>query len=134
VLVIDTNVLTHVLIQGEMTRAARALLSRDPEWHSEAFIFVEFSNVLVTHVRTSRLGREQAARLLGEAHMIIQSVANVAHREALQIATDAGITVYDALFLAAAQDLDQKLITEDRQLRAAAPDFTVSIEQMLNLL
>ncbi len=56
-LLVDTNVLAYLLIEGDHTRAAQALYERDPEWRSEAFILVEFSNVLATYVRTRALAR-----------------------------------------------------------------------------
>jgi len=65
--VIDTNVLAYLLIEGDRSREAHALLARDPEWRSEAFLLVEFSNLLATYVRAGALARNQAESLLAEA-------------------------------------------------------------------
>ena len=42
--VVDTNIVAYLLIDGDRSREARSLLARDPDWRSEAFVLVEFSN------------------------------------------------------------------------------------------
>lgn len=46
--VVDCNVVVHLLLEGEETPRARALLGRDADWHSEALLMFEFVNVLAT--------------------------------------------------------------------------------------
>jgi hypothetical protein len=46
VVLVDTNILAYLLIEGDRTSAAQALNARDPDWRSEGLILVEFSNVL----------------------------------------------------------------------------------------
>jgi predicted nucleic acid-binding protein len=41
------------------------------------------------------------------------------------------VTAYDARFLALAQQLDRRLVTEDAKLRAAAPKLTQSLVEAL---
>jgi predicted nucleic acid-binding protein len=41
------------------------------------------------------------------------------------------VSAYDARFLAVADTLGTKLVTEDAKLRAAAPDLTRSLAQAL---
>ena len=44
--VVDTNILAYLLISGDRTDLARALAKRDPDWKSDAFALIEFSNIL----------------------------------------------------------------------------------------
>ncbi len=44
--VVDTNILAYLLIVGDRTGDAQALYRRDSDWKSEAFVLVEFSNIL----------------------------------------------------------------------------------------
>jgi len=125
--VIDTNVLAYLLIEGDRSREAHALLARDPEWRSEAFLLVEFSNLLATYVRAGALARNQAESLLAEAETRIRGLVNVPHARALGVAADLSVSAYDARFIAAAQILGTKLVTEDAKLRAAAPALTLSL-------
>jgi predicted nucleic acid-binding protein len=126
---VDTNVLVCLLIEGERTGLAQALYARDTEWKSEAFALVEFSNVLATYQRGGALDAAQARRLLGEAERLLRGVVNVPHAIALEAAGRFGASAYDARFLAAAEQLGARLVTEDAKLRAAAPALTESLEQ-----
>ena len=45
---VDTNIVVYLLIEGDRTSSAQALYARDPNWRSEAFMLVEFTNVLTT--------------------------------------------------------------------------------------
>ena len=51
-LLVDTNVVAYLLIDGDHTEAAQDLRSRDPDWRSEAFMLIEFTNVLASSIAT----------------------------------------------------------------------------------
>lgn len=129
--VVDTNILAYVLLEGDYSRQAQALLALDPDWRSEAFILVEFSNLLATYVRSGALARRAAERLLAEAQSRMRGLLDVPHAKALAVAADLAISAYDARFIAAAQALRAKLVTEDARLRAAAPAFTRTLADAL---
>jgi predicted nucleic acid-binding protein len=57
---------------------------------------------------------------------------NIPPITALDVARRYNISAYDARFIAAAQQLETKLVTEDRKLRAAAPERTRSLAQALD--
>jgi len=125
--VVDTNILAYLLIAGDRTKEAQALFARDPEWHSEAFVLVEFSNILATYQRMGDLSRTQAERLLDEAERRMRSLVNLPHIAALWTAEQFKVSAYDARFLATAESLGARLVTEDRELQAAAPALTQSL-------
>ena len=56
--VVDTNVLAYLLIEGDRTKAAQDLYANDPDWQSEAFVLVELTNILTTYTRAGALTRE----------------------------------------------------------------------------
>lgn len=129
--VVDTNIVAYLLIDGDRSREARALLAQDPDWRSEAFLLVEFSNLLATYVRAGSLGRDRALRLLHEAASRLRDPVTVSHARALSVAAEYAVSAYDARFLAAALDLGGRLVTEDARLRAAAPALTQSLADAL---
>jgi len=129
--VVDTNVLAYLLIEGDRSREAQLLLSRDADWRSEAFLLVEFSNLLATYVRAGALAQSQAGKLLADAETRMRALLNVPHGRALSIAGEFAISAYDARFIAAAQILGARLVTEDTKLRAAAPALTLSLVEAL---
>jgi predicted nucleic acid-binding protein len=128
VLLVDTNVLAYLLIHGEHTEAAQELRRRDPDWRSEALLLVEFTNVLASSIVTNRMNRALAANILAKAiSMLDGKLARIAHASVLSIAVRYRVTAYDARFLALAQQLDSRLVTEDVKLRSAAPALTQSL-------
>lgn len=129
--VVDTNILAYLLIEGDRTKQAQALYATDSDWRSEAFILVEFSNVLATYRRMHALSRQQAESLLAEAASRVRELLSVPNLRALRCAERFAVSAYDARFLAVADTLGAKLVTEDAKLRAAAPDLTRSLAQAL---
>jgi predicted nucleic acid-binding protein len=127
VVVVDTNVLAYLMLEGDRTSAAQELFERDADWRSEAFIMVEFSNVLTTYVRTKVLSRDQGLKLLAGAEKLVPVLTSVRNARALEVATQFGISAYDARFVALAIQMKVKLVTEDAKLRAAVPSWTVSL-------
>ena len=65
--VVDTNIVVYLLLQGDRTAAARALFARDPDWHSDSFVLVEFCNMLAIMARIRLLPAAQAFGLLTTA-------------------------------------------------------------------
>jgi len=47
------------------------------------------------------------------------------------MATDLRISAYDGRFIAAAKQMGSKLVTEDAKLRAAAPAWTLSLDDVI---
>ena len=100
----------------------------DPDWCSEPFFRIEFSNLLATQARAKALTVAQALSLLERAQSLVKATAE-AHADALRVAAAFGVSAYDARFLAAAQSLGSKLVTEDSRLRKAAPTLTQSLAE-----
>jgi predicted nucleic acid-binding protein len=131
VVVVDTNVLAYLLIEGDRTPQAQALYARDPDWRSEGFLLVEFCNLLATCVRTRKLDGDAAAGLLGSAQSTLTGIVNLPHARSLALAAEFGVSAYDARFLAVARQLGAKLVTEDARLLRAAPALTQTLVQSL---
>lgn len=131
VLVVDTNIVAYLLIEGDRTRDAQALYALDPEWRSEAFLLIEFSNILATCERSKDLARSQAEALLATAESRLRGLIALPHRVALEHARRFGVSACDARFLAVAEKLRSPLVTEDARLRAAAPSLTRSLDEAL---
>ena len=129
--VVDTNILAYLLLEGDRTKQAQALYAKDSDWRSEAFLLVEFSNVLTTYRRMHALSSQQTESLLAEAASRVRELSSVPNLRALRCAERFAVSAYDARFLAAADALGTKLVTEDAKLRAAAPDLTRSLAQAL---
>jgi predicted nucleic acid-binding protein len=132
VLIVDTNVVAYLLIEGDYTAAARSLHRRDDDWRSEAFIMVEFTNVLTASIAARRMSLVLAHRFLAEATSLLHGkMTSMPHELVLSLAVQYRVTAYDARFLALAQQLDAPLVTEDAKLRSAVPKLTQSLDEAL---
>jgi predicted nucleic acid-binding protein len=129
--VIDTNILAYLLIEGDRTADAQTLFKRDTQWRSEGFLLIEFTNILATYLRSGALGRGAVEGILTSAEQVVSGLIDVPHGRALKLAMEFGVSAYDARFLGAAQSLGGRLVTEDARLRNAAPALTRSLAEAL---
>jgi predicted nucleic acid-binding protein len=131
-LVVDTNIIFPCLVRSAITDRVEALRARDAMWHTEPFALVELSNVLATYEQAGHLTLRQSLDCLGEAESWLgPDFVSVPHGEVLELAVRHRVSAYDARFLAVAKILGQKLVTEDKKLRAAAPRLTQSLAEAL---
>lgn len=129
---VDSNILAYLILSVGPTPHARALLERDADWHSDAFVLVEVTNVLATAMRVRELPLSQAAAALMKAQSVVESGLHVAdHADVLTLAAHLRVSAYDARFLVVAGDLGLRLVTEDAKLRRAAPALTRSLNEAL---
>ena len=126
--VVDTNVLAWLFVEGEPSANTRALYAHDADWHSERFVLIEMTNVLATTMRVRGMTLTRASdALLAASRLIEPGLVTVEHADALAFASRYRVSAYDARFLAAARALDTRLVTEDSRLRRAAPALTRSL-------
>jgi predicted nucleic acid-binding protein len=131
-LLVDTNVVTYLLIEGDHTEAAQELRTRDCDWRSEAFLLVEFTNVLVSSIARKRMTLSMAEDFLAKVFSLFDGkLGRIPHASVLAIAARHRVSAYDARFLSLADQLGSRLITEDARLRAAAPALTQSLAEAL---
>ena len=131
-LLVDTNVVAYLLIEGKHTAAAQQLHRRDSDWRSEAFLLIEFTNVLASSIATKRMTLSFAVDLLARASALFDGkLGRIPHTSVLAIAARYPVSAYDARFLALADQLGRRLVTEDARLRAAAPALTQSLAEAL---
>jgi predicted nucleic acid-binding protein len=130
--VVDTNVIAALFIRGKLSDAALKLRLRDPVWCVDPFALIEFSNVLATYTRAHYLTATAALeQLRGAEEFLRPNYLGVPNDAALELALRHSVTAYDARFLALAQHVGHKLVTDDNKLRAAAPALTQSIDEAL---
>jgi len=131
-LLVDTNVVVYLLIAGDYTAAAQQLRARDSDWRSEAFLLVEFTNLLASSIATKRMTLSLAQDLLAKATALFDGkLGRIPHSSVLATAARHRVSAYDARFLALAGQLGIRLVTEDTKLRAAAPALTQSLAEAL---
>jgi predicted nucleic acid-binding protein len=130
--VVDTNIIAALYIRGRYSDAVKQLHGRDRVWRTDPFALIEFSNILASYERARYLTKAVAKECLADAQSFLrQYYFAVAHDAALEMAIRYRITAYDGRFLALANQLGSRLVTEDAKLRAAAPALTQSLNEAL---
>ena len=126
-IIVDTNVMIHLLTDGEDSAAADLLLRQDPEWAAPAILMSELRNVLLGFVRRGSLLPDQAKAMADDAATILADrLATDSSDQVLDIAPECNLTAYDAEFVALARTLSVPLVTLDGAILRGAPDVAVT--------
>ena len=96
-LLVDTNVVAYLLIAGDYTAAAQELRARDPDWRSEAFLLIEFTNVLASSIARKRMTLSMAEDFLAKVSSLFDGkLGRIPHASVLAIATRHRVSADDA--------------------------------------
>ena len=123
--VIDTSVLVKYAIPAEYDYSVERIVSLHQESGIQLaapdFILVECANVLWKVARRVQTPIEDVTERLDRLRRINIRLVPQADllNDALRLALDMNITVYDALYCALARRENAEIITEDRRLRNA---------------
>ena len=129
-IVVDTNVLTYLLLPGPRTEQAEILRRQERQWAAPPLWRSEFRNVLTGYLRRDLVPFPVAVALMQEAEAILSAhEARVSSEQVLQLVSSSRCSAYDCEFVAAAQQLGVPLITDDRAILAAFPAVAQSLLQ-----
>lgn len=127
-IVVDSNVIAYLYLQGEHTRAAEHLLEEAGEWAAPVLWRSEFRNILAGYLRRKTLTFEQACRLQTEAEdLLAGNEFEVDSASVLQLVRSSDCSAYDCEFIALAIQLDTRLVTMDKKLLKSFPDRAVAL-------
>ncbi|MBV9774920.1 MAG: type II toxin-antitoxin system VapC family toxin [Gemmatimonadetes bacterium] len=131
-IVVDTNVLAYLLIEGVHTEAARAVLAKDAEWIAPPLWRSEFRNLLMLYLRRGAFSLADTLNLMAGAERRLEGgEISVDSSLVLSLALASGCTAYDSEFVALAQSVGVPLVTADRKVIAAFPTTAVSLENFV---
>lgn len=123
-IVVDTNVIAYLLIEGDRTKRARSLWHDEPDWRVPPLWRHEFLNVLATFAKRGGADLADTTQLWTRAVKTIGSgEIEVDMSAALELAVTTEISAYDAQFITLARRLSVPLVTEDKKLRKTFPDL-----------
>ena len=126
-IVVDTNLLVYLHVEGEHTAQAERILRKDAAWAAPLLWRSEFRNMLAGLVRGRALRIEEAVVIVRQAEQAMagREYSAVSH-EVLQLAARSGCSAYDCEFVALAEDLGASLVTSDRRILKAFPSVAVA--------
>jgi predicted nucleic acid-binding protein len=129
VIVVDTNVLAHLMLGGAEARRARALFVADPRWCAPLLWRSEFRNVLALQMRHAGLSEPAAFALMERAEALLRGREYEApSTDVLRLAGRSTCTAYDCEFVAVAERLKTRLVTLDRTMLRRFPATTVALK------
>ncbi len=121
-IVVDTNILIHLHMNGEYTEIVQKVLKKDPYWYSPFLWRSEFSNVLLGYVRKKVINQDLAKEIMNTALETMRSrEIAVSPSRILEIACSCTCSSYDCEFVALADELGVHLITLDKQILEQFP-------------
>lgn len=130
-IVVDTNVVAYLLLPGPCTELAEALRRNDRQWAAPMLWRSEFRNVLTQYVRHNLLGLPAALDLMHQAEALLAAHEQaVASQHVLHLVSISSCSAYDCEFVAAAEQLEVPLITEDRAILNAFPAIAKPLHQI----
>jgi predicted nucleic acid-binding protein len=129
-IVVDTNVIAYLWLQGSQTRYAEDLLKKDPDWIAPLLWRSEFRNVLAGYFRNKDISINLALQLMQEAesHMNGREFS-VPSAEILSLVEKSSCSAYDCEFVALAKDLGIPLVTTDRKILSSFPSVAVNLKK-----
>ena len=128
-IVVDTNVISYLLLPTPMTGAAEALYLRDAEWSAPVLWRSELRNVLALYLRKGLLALDAALALQNRAEGLFEGREfQIQSTAVLRLAQSSGCSAYDCEFVALAEDLGTRLYTADRRLLQSFPRIAVPLD------
>jgi predicted nucleic acid-binding protein len=129
VIVADTNLIAYLLIEGQHTEAAEAVLVEDALWAAPLLWRSEFRNVLALYLRQGHLELAAALQYLDEAEALLCGREyQVPSAPVLELTRASGCSAYDCEFVHLAQELGVKLVTSDKRVLRAFPEVAISLQ------
>ncbi|HET7274638.1 MAG TPA: type II toxin-antitoxin system VapC family toxin [Longimicrobiaceae bacterium] len=128
-IVADSNLIAYLMIRGDQTPAAEAVLKNDPMWAAPLLWRSEFRNVLALYLRQAHLSLADAIQYMNEAEELLRGREyRVPSAPVLELAERSGLTAYDCEFIHLSQELAVPLVTSDRRMTRAFPDVAIAME------
>lgn len=127
-IVVDTNVISYLLLAGTHTAKAQSAFRKDPDWTAPILWRSEFRNVLALYLHKSRMSVAQALEFMDEAEALMQGREyQVSSQRVLALTANSRCSAYDCEFVVLAEDLGLPLVTSDSKVLREFPAMTVAL-------
>ena len=132
-IVVDTNIISYFYLPTDQTRWAEQLLEQEPTWVAPILWRSEFRNVLAFYLRKNLIDITTALTLHqeGEDFQHDHEFA-IPSLKVLSLVSQSSCSAYDCEFVAVAQLLDTRLVTEDKKIIKEFPKTACSLKAFLN--
>ncbi len=133
-IIVDTNVLVYLYIQGEYTASVEKLLDIDSTWIAPVLWRSEFRNELALYIRKKLISVDHALKITAEAEeLMAENEYQPSSDAVLALVHASTCSAYDCEYVCLAKQFDTPLITEDKKILVEFPQYTASINQFIKL-
>jgi len=130
-IVVDTNILSYLLLPTPHSELVDTIFRTDPEWAAPILWASEFRNVLIHYLRKEIITLEKALHLQENAEAIITAF-HIPSPRILALVQESTCSAYDCEFVALASQLAIPLVTEDQKILREFPAISLSINGFLD--
>lgn len=131
-IVADANLIAYLVMPGERTAEAEAVLAKDPTWAAPTLWRSELRSVVHKYIMRRELTLSRAVALLGQADEILGGrEGDVDSQQVLELASGSTCTTYDCEYVALANALNVPLVTTDRAVLKAFPTRAMTPAEFL---
>jgi predicted nucleic acid-binding protein len=133
-IVADANLLVYLVMPGERTADAEAVLEKDPTWVAPASWRSELRSVVHKYIVRGDLTIARAVALLGQLDEVIGGrEGDVDAEDVLALAYRSRCSTCDCEYVALAKTLGVPLVTTDRALLKAFPAVAMTPAEFLEV-
>jgi predicted nucleic acid-binding protein len=131
-IVVDSNVIAYCWINGERSGLAHRLRRLDADWRAPVLWRSELRNILAGYRRDGSLDDLQVRRIMAAAEAgLAGRDHHLPSERVFRVIENSRLSAYDAEFVALAEILGVKLVTEDRAILRAFPGRAMPIAAAL---
>lgn len=128
-IVVDTNIIVYFYLSAVHGANAQQLLQQEQEWIAPPSWKSEFRNALVLYLRKELLPLEEAIAIQSRAELLMAKGERQVNSDAvLRLAHASKCAAYDCEFVALAEEMGVRLVTEDKLIRREFPHIALSLE------
>jgi len=132
-IVVDTNILSYFFLDSLYSDKAVGLFKQEPVWNAPYLWKNEFRNVLSLYLRKGLITIDAAFFTMDKAELLMEGYEfYITSRHILTLVNESKCSAYDCEFVALAQQLNIKLVTEDKKIIYEFPEIAVNIDTYLS--
>lgn len=127
-IVVDTNVIAYLYLQGQHTDNVEKILIRDPAWCAPLLWRSEFRNILALYIRKKILTSQKALEIMRKAEELMNgNEYSVSSHDVIDLIKSSTCSAYDCEFVCLAKELGVPLITGDKKILTEFSKYSISI-------
>jgi len=131
-IVVDTNIISYFYLNTAYSEKVDLIFKQDSNWCAPYLWRSEFRNVLALYLRKGLISIEDTFIAHEKAEMLMAgNEFYITSRHILTLVNESKCSAYDCEFVALAQQLNVKLITEDKKIISEFKDIAINIDTFL---